>query len=739
MAPRLAPAFVLVLLATASTALTPEDLPAVARPHYEVERQPLGGGTAFFLGAPGEAGAVAIAAAHSFDLGELARAAEVEFRLGRSGQRVSVSSRLYAEPGRSFTEPGAALRDDYLVFALDLAPRGVRVLEVDRRPDDLVGSRVRLLGVPAMIPQDEDDIFGTVVEAGPERIEVRLDVPYDLRGWGGAPVLRYPDGGVVGILQAAWPEANTLRLGVAPLGGVLAALDLPLDGGLGRPFAAFADAEAVTRTAARTTPPPAGLEGAGPDAGRAPALEPGRVVPANDEVPAEGETAAIESTFAISARRPATGPPAGESLLGAASNVGSEVMIELEEPHEGSVFGEATGAFVAGRAFALLGEFRRFDVAIVLDTSGSTAKMSGADINGNGIIGKDRLGGILGASDPGDSILAAEVAAARRVLRGLDPRTTRVSLITFAGSPPGGGGLVFRSSGPPRPAITEEALTSDFERIERSLDRVLQRGPEGLTHMAEGLRTAVVELKGYRGGLSEPDPESEKIVLFFTDGQPTLPFDPMFEADNVKTVLRAADQAARAGVRVHSFAIGPEALDGPVTTIEMASRTGGYFTPVRHPGDLIEVIDSVSFSNIATLSVRNATTGEPATQLETSADGSFAALVPLQVGRNRIEIVARAADGSEASLERTVAYAPGAPRVELPRQLVAQRNRLLEQRLVEIKRGRIEAEREAAERTRLELQLEIERERAQAAERAEKQRKDLRLEVLEEDAEAPAP
>jgi hypothetical protein len=736
MALRLVAALVLALLVAAPGARAEDDLPAVARPHYEVERRALGGGTAFFLGAPDEAGAVAVAAAHSFSLGELASTGEVEFQLGRTGQRVTVSSRLYAEPGRSFTEPGATLRDDFLVFALDLAPRGVRVLEIDPRLDDLMGSRVRLLGVPAMIPQDEDDIYGTVVDAGPSRIEVRLDVPYDLRGWGGAPVLRYPEGGVVGILQAAWPEAKTLRLGVAPLGGVLEALERPLDGGLGRPFAAFAKAEAPAPAtpspeATSTAPTPAA-------AGPAPAREATeRVAAAQGDAPADAEPSPVEGAFAISARRPATGPAPGDSLLGAPEAVGTQVLIELEEPHEDSVFGDATGAFVAGRAFALLGEFRRFDVAIVLDTSGSTAKMSGADINGNGIIGRDRMGGVFGGTDPGDSILAAEVAAARRILRGLDPRSTRVALITFAGWPPGrGGGFIFRSGGTPRAALTEEPLTSDFARIEHALDRVLARGPEGLTHMAEGLRTAVIELKGYRGGLSEPDPESEKIVLFFTDGQPTLPFDAMFEADNVKTVLRAADQAARAEVRVHTFAIGPEALDGPVTTIEMASRTGGYFTPVRHPGDLMEVIDSVTFSNIESLSVRNATTEEPATQLEISADGSFAALVPLELGRNRIEIVARTADGSETREERTVAYAPGAPRIELPPQLLAQRNRLLEQRLVEIKRGRIDAEREAAEQVRRELRLEIEREREQAALRAERQRKELRLEVLEDDPEA---
>ena len=41
---------------------------------------------------------------------------------------------------------------------------------------------------------------------------------------------------------------------------------------------------------------------------------------------------------------------------------------------------------MAGRALALLGEFVRFDVMFVLDTSDSTRAASGADINENGVV-----------------------------------------------------------------------------------------------------------------------------------------------------------------------------------------------------------------------------------------------------------------------------------------------------------------------------------------------------------------
>ena len=48
---------------------------------------------------------------------------------------------------------------------------------------------------------------------------------------------------------------------------------------------------------------------------------------------------------------------------------------------------------------------------------------------------------------------------------------------------------------------------------------------------------------------------------------------------------------------------------------------------------------------------------------------------------------------------------------------------------MELRRGRLEAERVKAEQTRPELALEIERERAAAAQRAEEQRKELDLEI----------
>lgn len=730
----------LLALAAGIPSASAQPATSVARPQFVLGRETRAAGTAFFLPARDDVGVAAVSTAHGFDLGELARAREVEFRLGRSATRVAVSSRLLAPAGRPFSAPGGTVRGDYLLFALDAAPEGVRVLSPDARESPERGERVRILGVPSQIPQDEDDLFGEVHAVGPERIEVDLDAPADLRGWGGAPVLRHPSGEVIGMLQAAQPVSGTLRLVVSPVSALLEPLARPAEAGRGLPLARAADGAAAT-TASAADP-----RGSGTTPAPEPEPAPPPAEPRAEPTPPDAPTS---TPGARRGRGPKASPedvagvqrPAGAALLPRTDGEKTDLRLSVEQPSDGAVVGDSNGAFVSGRALALRGAFRKFDVVMVLDTSGSTAEASGGDIDGNGVVGKPSMGGVgavfgLGSSDPGDSILAAEVAAAKRLLQGLDPRNTRVSVVTFAGNPPDDGGGFLRR-GVPNAAITEEPLTTDFKRIARALDRVRARGPEGSTHIAAGLDQATIELLGLEGGLSKPDRNSEKIVLFLTDGQPTLPYGPGADAENVRAVLRAADRARKAGVRVHTFAIGPEALSGPVSTVEMAARTEGYFTPVRSPGDLVDVVETVNFANLDRVEVRNLSTGAAADVLQTNADGTFGALVPLQAGQNRLEVSARSGDGIEARQTISVSYVPGTAEPTLPAELVAQRNRLLEQKLIELRRERIASERETVEAQRRELALEIERERAQARAAAERQRKELDLDV--EGRPAPSP
>jgi len=754
-------AFALVALALAALAgptrpALAAELPAVTRPSFSLGKETRVAGVAFFVALPpglGDVSAAALTTAHGFDPAELVRAREVVFSTARTQQRASVSSRLLAPPGRPYHAPGATVRDDFLLFALDVEPRGVRVLELDERPFPEPETRVQILGVPHAVAQDEDDLFGEVVGVGKEEIEVDLDAPADLRGWGGAPVLDYATKKVVGLVQAARPVGPTIRLSVSPLGGIREALAAPLEGGAGRPFARFdgagGQAQSIAAAAPTTAAPAERGKAPRTSAPRASAPSGGATAaasaasgdaPGTPQTPAQ--TASIERDRSVA---PGEMPlrPEGQTLLGSdrADIDAMRLQIAVDAPVDGSVVGDEQGAFVSGRALALAGEMKRFDVVLVLDTSGSTSAPTGSDVDGNGVVGKASLGGVgaifgAGSTDPGDSILAAEVLAAKKLIEGLDARNTRVGLVTFAGDPPHEGGA-FVIGGRGVAALTEEPLTTEFGRVAKTLDRVLVRGPDGMTHIAAGLDQATVELLGLPGALSKKDPKSEKIVLFLTDGQPTLPYGS--EGLDNQAAIRAAERSKRAGIRVHTFAIGEEALEGPVATVEMAAVTKGFFTPVRSPGDIVDVMEHVSFANIESVQVRNATTGAAADVSLTNADGSFGGLVPLQSGKNRIEITVKASGGLSETRTVTVTYVPGAASPPLPRELVTLRNRLLEQKLITLRRGRIEGEQARVEEQRKELELEIQRERAVAQERAEKQRKELDLEVLRTPAATSAP
>lgn len=641
-----------------------------------------GGGTAgnvFFL--PSAQGTVAVGAAHSFDRTQLAEAVEISFHAASEGQAVARSLRYFARPGLAYHTPGATLRDDYLIFALVSPPVGMRVLE----PSEELpahGDRVRIVG-----RGDLQTLLGTVVHSDSNRIEIDLDGLPDLRGWGGAPVLEADADRVIGLLQAAWPAGGGWRAGVGPIRGVLDAIDDPYEDGLGRLFATVAPkASAANSPLARRRAATGSAHG--------------------DQAPERTKAEVLAAARALEQQ---------------VAKVPAPPSVVIEHPPPGSQVGDSAVAFLAGHATAAASGRQRFDLVIALDVSGSTSSPTGSDVNGNGVVGQPRPESFGRSSDPGDSILAAEAAAASRLLAGLDPRRTRVGLIVFGGDvslSPGLGRGVVRIE---RAALTVEPLTADVARIERALEELVVPGVAEGTHMAAGIDHAVLELLGLPGSLSRSDPRSEKIVLFFTDGQPTLPVIDS-EAANVRAVLNAARRARRTGVQIYSFAIGPDALAGPISTVEMAAITDGKFTPVRDPGRLARFVDTLHFARIEEIEVRNETTGRAAHQVRLHADGSWEALVPLAEGENRLSVLVRSASGEEAREERIVLHRKAADGPRVPAELVARRGDLL--------RGRLEAlEWKRVEQFRKELVIEIERERAKAVKRADEMRKELKIEV----------
>jgi Mg-chelatase subunit ChlD len=371
----------------------------------------------------------------------------------------------------------------------------------------------------------------------------------------------------------------------------------------------------------------------------------------------------------------------------------------------------------------------RFDVVFVIDTSESTRDPSGADIDGDGRVGRAWIDESeqFENSDPGDSILAAEIAAAREFLHDLHPAHTRVGIVAFSGSPSRPLEWLFPRS---PSAVTVQPLTLDDTAVGDALDRMASRTPEGSTDIAAGIDRALAEFEA-TGKDDAPGLERQRLMLFFTDGYPTLPFDANAEAQNIAAVLEATARAREAGVRIHTFAIGTPALDSPLAVVEMAARSGGAFTPVRHPADLVDAMRYAALGE-PHVSLRNATTGDNAFPFSAAPDGAFHGFVRLAAGMNRVEVRA-ASEGAPTQVETLeLDLDPNAPAPALPSHLLPRHITLLEKCLEGLKRMTLEAERERAERLRGRLAEEIESERRRARERAEAQRKRLEIRVEED-------
>jgi len=121
----------------------------------------------------------------------------------------------------------------------------------------------------------------------------------------------------------------------------------------------------------------------------------------------------------------------------------ARVAVRVDSPAPGTrLEGQLHQAEVIGSASADTDQGDRFDVMLVIDVSESTKNASGTDLDGDGVVGIDPRFELVPqgtyppevvSTDPQDTVLHAEVQAARALLRSLDPRRVRVGVISFAG------------------------------------------------------------------------------------------------------------------------------------------------------------------------------------------------------------------------------------------------------------------------------------------------------------------
>jgi hypothetical protein len=374
-----------------------------------------------------------------------------------------------------------------------------------------------------------------------------------------------------------------------------------------------------------------------------------------------------------------------------------QVWIDLRAPGDGAVqtlplaMIEVAGSTGAGR-------LHFHDVAIVIDLSASTRLRSGVDVNENGVIGKaspeireDYWGAASPeqlCDDPGDTIAAAEIAAVRRLLKLLDPERTRVALVAFGDR-----------------AELVAKLDATRPQVDAALDELDKRhGWYGGTNYAAALDTARDAL------LSAPDDGHagrKRSILFLSDGYPTLPPP---EPNPGRAAIASARVAGQKDVRIHSFALGPEAVRGR-DVLDLVSRvSNGTLTEIERPGEVLFHLPAVELSEVAEVKLENQTSHQPGRAIRLLADGSFDGFVPLVAGRNLLRVTAIGIGGGVQSVERTVLYEPAPGQRQQVELEVSRLRQLLRDRTVEVElAGEIQRARELRRKKQRELRIDVEK------------------------------
>ncbi|MGH7288203.1 MAG: hypothetical protein ACREI8_09335 [Myxococcota bacterium] len=332
---------------------------------------------------------------------------------------------------------------------------------------------------------------------------------------------------------------------------------------------------------------------------------------------------------------------------------------------------------VAGLA-TLEGSSGTYDIVIVLDASTSTQGFSQADVNGDGRLDERWKGP--------DSIYQAQISAAREFVAALrrlpynrGGERIRVAVVSFASDEDAAGERF-----DPSPAAllqlarvdAEESipLTADYARLDRELDRLASREPQGSTDFAAGVGRAMAALDVLTPDAASSDPHSgaQKAILFLTDGKPQLPTD---RKTAEKAALYASRLAGKAGVRIHTFALGRDVVRRGVNPVlrRMAERSGGRFTQLQAPGEIVALLRSTSFSFVSSVRLANTTRGDEIPEIATAIDGSFYGELPLAEGVNEIEVEAVLNNGRRTSRKLTITWVDTKPIKALETRLAALR------------------------------------------------------------------
>lgn len=326
--------------------------------------------------------------------------------------------------------------------------------------------------------------------------------------------------------------------------------------------------------------------------------------------------------------------------------------VEISFPASGAtVMNPEDHAGIEGRVGFGEREAVGYEIVIAIDVSGSTQQPSGVDVDRDGEVGLPiEARGAVFSTDPGDSILAAEVQAVRMLVDRLEPGLgpTRVGLLTFSGQRvEAEGGIVSRRAG----VRVETPLSDDFNELGAVLDQILARGSAGSTDFFTAVDRSLLELSGRWDAVSDARPGARKVLLLLTDGIPSP--QPSGAPARARALLatREADT-----VVIHIYALGGLADAFPGFVRALLQDSAGSFTRVLDPSQATSFLDDVSFAEVQRVDIQNLTTNERAESVSLSPDGHFSGQLPVRSGRNVVLVTASTSDGRERRREFEFRY-----------------------------------------------------------------------------------
>lgn len=219
-------------------------------------------------------------------------------------------------------------------------------------------------------------------------------------------------------------------------------------------------------------------------------------------------------------------------------------------------------------------------VAVVVDTSFSTQRSVGFDLDGDGMIGRDVFQTLM-STDPEDTVLDAELRAACVWLQRFFGSNTRAALISFAGS----------STSAPRfldPAQVDAVLRTpsgrDGAALAAGLRSIRVAGAAGASNHSAGLRLA-------REVLAAGSPGTTRRILLLTDGDPNLPQPPPSTTQDadVEAALIEGRRAKDEEIVIQTLVFGdrPTEIAG-----KLADITGGSSARVARSEDIEQALEA---------------------------------------------------------------------------------------------------------------------------------------------------